>query len=518
MEGVILLLILFIFIIFYKYKVKVKDIKDLNSKLLFMEKECEKSNIEYDNEKEHIKTINNLSIDIKSRNENIKYLKSLLESEKREKSVLESKIIYLEKKSLDIGKELIKVRNDIKEKEKISRKTNKDKLEKNNLLEIEKLKSIIEDKNIEISNLINEKKVNEDRIDKLEKNNLLEIKKLKDIIEDKNIEINNIIDEFKIKKTKELNKTKNNIQVSKFKDRDEITEKAKSLGRDNLWNDEAIELNSKIISFDNKNSAAYTRLARCYLVKENYDIAEELYNKVLVFDTKNTIANNGLNNIRRIKEEKLKDKFDNLVRYLDSKFKKVVTIDKFDEEFLIFYNDIYNPYRYGENERFRGNEDGSILRLKNNNKESIDKYSSLINLKLKNIKNIIDSKDVLIMSIPSSTVGKRNGINIVAEFIAKENKFLDKSNRLIRTTDIPKLATGGRRHKDVHLNSIKYEKDECDLSDKIIILIDDVITTANSLIATREILIKYGAKHIIALGLTRTYNINDEREENIWSY
>lgn len=146
----------------------------------------------------------------------------------------------------------------------------------------------------------------------------------------------------------------------------------------------------------------------------------------------------------------------------------------------------------------------------------------MLNVKLNNIKNIIDSEDIVIMSIPSSTAGKRNGINKVAELIAKENKFLDKSDRLVRTKDIPKLATGGRRHKDIHLNSIKYEKDECDLLNKIIILIDDVITTANSLIATREILMEYGAKHIIALGLTKThkesFNIIDEQEENVWIY
>lgn len=128
MEVIILLLI--IFIILYKYKVKTTKIKDLNNKLLYVEKEFERLNIEYDKQKEYIKTINNLSIDIESKNENVTHLKNLLESEEKEISTLRSKIIYLEKKSLDIGKELIKVRNDNKEKEKILKKANKEKLDK----------------------------------------------------------------------------------------------------------------------------------------------------------------------------------------------------------------------------------------------------------------------------------------------------------------------------------------------------------------------------------------------------
>ncbi len=486
MEVIILILIIFIFILFYKNREKEKHIKELNNIVQQREKDCERICGEDNNKKEYEDNINELSISLDTRERDIENLKVLIASERKEKAIAKGKIIELKRQIYELEKDIKKERMKFNEELSLLNKENEGKLNRLKGLgisEVDKLKSVLNNKDREINNLKDEVEVQID-----EKNKVIQ-------------KLNNI------KKDNEIN----NIQS-----KDKIIERAKFLANNDLWNDEAIELNSRIIEFDKKNIAAYTRLAKCYSIKENYDMAEKLYREALSLDSNNTIANNRLDDLQRTRENK---KFNEVVRYLENKFKVFVTSDGFNNEFLIFYNDNYNPYRKGENINFRKNEDGNILRLKENNKNVIEEYSNLLNLKLKGLTKIIDKKNIIIVSMPSSEVGKRNGINLVAENIAKENRFLDKSNRLIRVENIEKLATGGSRGKEVHLHSIKYKVDECNLSGKIIILIDDVITTGNSLIASREILIGCGAKYVVGLGIGKTYmdyyHEIDKREEDI---
>lgn len=336
----------------------------------------------------------------------------------------------------------------------------------------------------------------------------------------------NILDKFKpvnnIDTTKQENsldennseKLKNkNENIDREKDRevinfDELINKAKKLAHDNIWDDEAIRVNNAIIEFDSSCSAAYTRLAKCYVIKKEYERAEKLYREVLSFDSNNIIAENRLNDLLTIKDKHIENKFNEIISYLQKKFKEHSVKIDYDEEFFMFYHDYYNPYRGGNNNKFRSDKDGDILKLKNNNRNIIEKYSKLLDSKLNGISN--DLNNIVIISIPSSRVGNENGITMVAKNIAKTNRFIDNSSKLMRFSNIEKLATGGDRSKYVHINSIKYENNDIDLSNKIIILIDDVITTGNSLIASREILMRLGAKYILGLGICKTYFETDE--------
>lgn len=85
--------------------------------------------------------------------------------------------------------------------------------------------------------------------------------------------------------------------------------------------------------------------------------------------------------------------------------------------------------------------------------------------------------------------------------------------------NIEKLSYGGNRNKYIHLNSIEYIGDYTNLDEKIIILMDDVITTGNSLGAVREILIAYGAKYIITIGIAKTFDefYSNEEKVKIWN-
>lgn len=85
----------------------------------------------------------------------------------------------------------------------------------------------------------------------------------------------------------------------------------------------------------------------------------------------------------------------------------------------------------------------------------------------------------------------------------KEGKqtAINKVYFLQRTKSIDKLAWGGRRDKQIHLETISAVEN-MDITDNIILLMDDVTTTGNSLYACKEILMEKGAKQVemFALG------------------
>lgn len=74
----------------------------------------------------------------------------------------------------------------------------------------------------------------------------------------------------------------------------ELEKEARRLATNGNWNEEAIEINKKIIEIDSKHSAAYTRLAKCLIELNDIDNAILLYKKVLTFDSENSIARNKL--------------------------------------------------------------------------------------------------------------------------------------------------------------------------------------------------------------------------------
>lgn len=81
-------------------------------------------------------------------------------------------------------------------------------------------------------------------------------------------------------------------------------------------------------------------------------------------------------------------------------------------------------------------------------------------------------------------VWKESGIGMLGEMLAADGRK-NKVYYLQRTKSIDKLAYGGCRDRQVHMKTISTV-DSIDINGDIILLMDDVTTTGNSLYACRE--------------------------------
>lgn len=136
---------------------------------------------------------------------------------------------------------------------------------------------------------------------------------------------------------------------------------------------------------------------------------------------------------------------------------------------------------------------GKILDLKEGKESAVRYFFALLDLEI--------CKGVTICVVPSSDATKKvTGMSRLGELLA-QNGRVDKVYYLNRNSSIEKLATGGRRDKTVHLKSIRTLGD-MDITNDIVLLMDDVTTTGNSLYACREILLERGARvvEMFALG------------------
>lgn len=136
---------------------------------------------------------------------------------------------------------------------------------------------------------------------------------------------------------------------------------------------------------------------------------------------------------------------------------------------------------------------GKILDLKEGKESAIQYFFNLLDPEI--------CDDVTICIVPSSnTANKMSGMCMLGERLAKNGRK-NGVYYLNRYHSIDKLATGGNRSMDVHLQSINVLTD-MNIQGDIVLLMDDVTTTGNSLYACREILLENGADKVemFALG------------------
>ena len=136
---------------------------------------------------------------------------------------------------------------------------------------------------------------------------------------------------------------------------------------------------------------------------------------------------------------------------------------------------------------------GKILDLKEGKMSAVQYFYQLLDPERR--------RGVTICVVPSSNSEvKESGIGKLGEMLAgngrKNTVYFLKRNK-----SIDKLATGGNRSMETHMKSISTVLD-MDIDNDIVLLMDDVTTTGNSLYACKEILLQNGAREVemFALG------------------
>ena len=110
-------------------------------------------------------------------------------------------------------------------------------------------------------------------------------------------------------------------------------------------------------------------------------------------------------------------------------------------------------------------------------------------------------KGVAICVVPSHVEGDTNdsGIAELARRLA-QNGRIDKTDYLVRTKTIDKLAHGGSRDISVQLDSLGVNP-SMTVEGDVVLIVDDVTTSGASLEACKEILLQNGAKRVAMLAL-----------------
>ncbi len=139
---------------------------------------------------------------------------------------------------------------------------------------------------------------------------------------------------------------------------------------------------------------------------------------------------------------------------------------------------------------------GRILDFKEGRPDAIEEFRAKVEPLL--------GSDFAICVVPSHNPAKGPGpLHALAGMLSGGNNRTDASSCLVRHTLIPKLATGGNRDKQVHLNSVRVTHPER-VRGKAVLLLDDVYTSGGSIEACMELLGGAEAIEVRGLCLGRT--------------
>jgi predicted amidophosphoribosyltransferase len=171
---------------------------------------------------------------------------------------------------------------------------------------------------------------------------------------------------------------------------------------------------------------------------------------------------------------------------------------KIDENGIHYFGD-YHPYR---------NQDGTlnssfdafgrlILDLKDDKPKSVLHFTKLLRERMK------DGDKSVICIVPSHDPEKsKSGILSVAQKLITSS-IIDGTQCVKRSVKINKLASGGSRSVAVHLRSIVLNNSEI-IRGCNVILLDDVTTSGNSLLACKQIINRANPKSITMYAMGKT--------------
>lgn len=168
----------------------------------------------------------------------------------------------------------------------------------------------------------------------------------------------------------------------------------------------------------------------------------------------------------------------------------------------ILYLHPYYPTRFVEH----SGASESIIAFKQGYQIPIDRFTNemkeaLIQLS-NNDKSIFEGRCLVV--VPSHTEGKwSQPLQKMAKKLCLELDMTDYSQALERVKEHEKLATGGDRSIESHISTMKVNS-EYDIKGKKVIVLDDVTTSGNSLLASVMLLKDAGADSVSAIAIGKT--------------
>lgn len=147
-----------------------------------------------------------------------------------------------------------------------------------------------------------------------------------------------------------------------------------------------------------------------------------------------------------------------------------------------YYIGEYHPYkRYGQYNPDFDEFSSRILKYKKGERSELFYFLALLTGILK------ENSNLAITCVPSHESGSFGPNHVIISMLCENRGYTNASSCLYRFKTVDKLATGGERSKSVHLSSIILQDTHL-LKDRDVLLIDDVATSGNSLLACSEII------------------------------
>lgn len=167
----------------------------------------------------------------------------------------------------------------------------------------------------------------------------------------------------------------------------------------------------------------------------------------------------------------------------------------------------YHPYWLPNGQKNPNSDRDSklILDLKDpthpNHANAVVYFGKILKKKVEYSFQELDQLQVAV--VPSSTKGNlKTGLEAMIKMIEGPPEVVYSSDFLVRFKTVSSAHGGGLRHESVHLNSISCNKR---INPEIpFMLLDDVKTTGNSLLACEKILRAAGAQVVILVTVGRT--------------
>jgi predicted amidophosphoribosyltransferase len=165
---------------------------------------------------------------------------------------------------------------------------------------------------------------------------------------------------------------------------------------------------------------------------------------------------------------------------------------------VIYYLGDYIPWWILKAMGTRDVYSGRLLDLKQSQAASLNSFTEIVGKGL-------SKKYAGVTAVPSHdpATGTGTGVRLLAKQVASKIGAADGRDFLRRTVKIPKLAHGGDRSVQVHLNSLVAEQPHRYKGGRVLV-IDDIMTSGNSFVAARRLLLDAGAEEVICVALGRT--------------